>query len=61
MYKNNSELNDLCTQFFTMVDNNKKEILEQIYKEKLTTLICILFPFSRGNQKKFKDLFFNST
>jgi hypothetical protein len=44
-----------------MVDNNKKEILEQIYKEKLTTLICILFPFSRGYQKKFKDLFFNST
>ena len=58
--KKNHDLNQLCTKVFKLVENNKIEYIEQLYKEELTTLICVLFPFAKGQKSIINDNFFKS-
>ena len=40
-------LSYLNTKIFSSVQKNRKITISQIWKEKLITLICVLFPFPR--------------
>ena len=53
-------LNQLCSKIFILVENNRTEHIEQIYKEKLTTIICLLFYFSKNQKKTIGDYLFKS-
>ena len=53
-------LNNKCTKLFKLVENNKMEYIEQSYKEKLTTLICLLFYFSKGQKETIGDYIYKS-
>ena len=57
---NSADLNTLCMKVFKLVENNKIEYIEQVYKEKLTTLICILFPFAKSNKSLISGHIFKS-
>ena len=59
--KNNDyNFNRICPSVFTLVENSKQEYIEQVYKEKLTTLVCILFYFAKGQRPKINEGIFNS-
>ena len=49
---NIKNINSIITQIFNVVKNykNKQTKIDQSFKEKLITLICILYPFSKGNK-----------
>ena len=57
---NNSNFNQICTKFFNLVKNNQREWIEQIYKEKLMTIISILYYFSKGQKEKIDEYFFKT-
>ena len=46
------KLND---QIFSLIDNNRNVTISQIWKEKLITLICVLFPFAKGQNPKINE------
>ena len=46
------KLND---QIFSLIDNNRNVTISQIWKEKLITLICVLFPFAKGQNSKINE------
>jgi len=48
-------LRNLNTKIFSSVQKNRKITIYQIWKEKLITLICVLFPFSKGENSKLKE------
>ena len=48
-------LSNLNSKIFSSVQKNRKIIISQIWKEKLITLICVLFPFAKGENSKIKD------
>lgn len=61
--KNNNnktkDINQICSKIFGFVKraNSKKKNLKQNFKEKLITLICILYPFSKGQKAEInKDI-----
>ena len=59
---NNSmnNINNKSTQLFNFIKkcNNKKINLSQSLKEKLITLVCILYPFSKGNKSIISENIF---
>ena len=57
---NNDNFNSISTKIFVLVENNIIEKnIEQEYKEKIVTLICILFYFGKGQKSKIKDKIFD--
>ena len=48
----NNKFNDTCSKIFSLVNHNKIEYIKQEQKEKLITLICALYPFSKGQKSK---------
>ena len=55
-------LNKFNCQIFPLIYNNRNVAISQIWKEKLITLICVLFPFAKGqnsriNEKEEEDIF----
>ena len=56
----NNNFNNLVTKIFVLVENNIIEFIEQEYKEKIVTLVCILFYFCKGQRSKIKDYIFKS-
>ena len=59
-FSNNKKLNQICSKVFSLVENNKIEYINQIFKEKLTTLICVLFPFAKKQRLKISDYIFKT-
>ena len=59
--KNNiNNFNRICPSVFDLVENSKQEYIDQIYKEKITTLVCLLFYFAKGQRTKINDCIFKS-
>ena len=58
--KKNNDLNQLCIKISNLIENSKKEYLEQYYKEELVTLICIIFPFAKGLKSTINDSIFKT-
>ena len=54
------KFNEICTKVFVLIENNSIEYIEQIYKEKLTTLICALYYFAKSHKSKIKEYIFKS-
>ena len=52
---NNKSFNNVCARLFSMVNQNKIEYIRQDKKEKLITLICALYPFSKGQKSKIDN------
>ena len=59
IYKRNN-INRICSSIFNLIENNKMEYIEQIYKEKLTTLVCILFIFAKGLRTRMNNYIFRA-
>ena len=59
--KNKNNFNDICSKIFSLINNNKIEYIKQEQKEKLLTLVCALYPFSKGQKSKIdKDDIFKA-
>ena len=48
----NNKFNEICAKIFSLVNHNKIEYIKQEQKEKLITLLCALYPFSKGQKSK---------
>lgn len=48
-------LNKFNSQIFSLIYNNRNVTISQIWKEKLITLICVLFPFAKGQNLKINE------
>ena len=57
---NKVNLNPICTKVFLLLSKNKIEYISQIYKEKLVTIICILYPFSKKLKLKIGEILFKT-
>ena len=53
---NISDINEKTPKIFNFVKSNKNnKLIDQNLKEKLITLICILYPFSKGNKSSINE------
>ena len=52
--------NPLSNKLFKVIENSKNEFIEQKYEDVLLTIICILYPFSKGNKSHLDSQFFKS-
>ena len=56
LFLNKKNLNSKIVQIFSFIKNNKnKKIQSEKLKEKLITLVCILYPFSKGNKNLLNE------
>ena len=56
LFLNKKNLNSKIVQIFSFIKNNKnKKIQLEKLKEKLITLACILYPFSKGNKNLINE------
>ena len=58
---NNTNFNSISSRVFALIENNLIEKnLEQEHKEKIVTLVCILFYFCKGQKSKIQESIFDS-
>jgi len=56
--KKDNNFNTRYTKLFQIVENNREEYIDKLYKEKITTLICLLYYFAKKNRAKINKYIF---